>query len=246
MPLLRIGEKSIPYAVRRSARARRLRITVSAAGVEVVAPRHVREADILAFVERSRSWLGAKTRGMQRALRAHPGAARLDSGAHVTLRGRPIALQVAPAGVTRGRVVPGEVLRVEVPGGLREDERTATVEWALRRWLKREARVDAECLVARHGPGRGLVPRGLRIKEQRHLWGSYTAKGVINLNWRLILAPPAVFEYVVVHELCHLRVPNHQRPFWRLVADVLPDYERQRRWLKDNGVLLSLRPGDPF
>ena len=86
------------------------------------------------------------------------------------------------------------------------------------------------------------MPRALRIKEQKQLWGSCSARGTINLNWRLILAPEAVFEYVVVHELCHLRVRNHQQEFWRLVAEVLPDYERHRRWLRANGHLLTLRP----
>ncbi len=69
-------------------------------------------------------------------------------------------------------------------------------------------------------------------------------KGVVNLNWRLILAPPAVFEYVVVHELCHLRQPHHKAAFWRLVGQVLPGFEDQRRWLRANGHLLTLRPGD--
>jgi hypothetical protein len=88
------------------------------------------------------------------------------------------------------------------------------------------------------------MPAAVRIKQHRRLWGSCTSKGAINLNWRLILAPPAVFEYVVVHELCHLREPNHQAPFWRLVGEILPEFEEQRRWLKANGHLLTLRPGD--
>jgi hypothetical protein len=106
------------------------------------------------------------------------------------------------------------------------------------------ARTDAEAYVARHGPPHGLVPSALRIKAQKRLWGSCTAKGAINLNWRLILAPPPVFEYVVVHELCHLRVRNHQAPFWRLVGEVLPGFEQPRRWLKDNGHLLTLKPDE--
>jgi hypothetical protein len=83
----------------------------------------------------------------------------------------------------------------------------------------------------------------VRIKQHKRLWGSCTAKGVVNLNWRLILAPPAVFEYVVVHELCHLRQAHHQAAFWRLVGQILPAYEAQRRWLRTNGHLLTLRPG---
>jgi predicted metal-dependent hydrolase len=97
--------------------------------------------------------------------------------------------------------------------------------------------------VHRHGRRHDLMPAAVRIKQHKRLWGSCTTKRAINLNWRLILAPPAVFEYVVVHELCHLREPNHQAPFWRLVGEILPHFERQRRWLRTNGHLLTLRNG---
>ena len=88
-------------------------------------------------------------------------------------------------------------------------------------------------------PPRGrhdLLPAAVRVKEQKHLWGSCSAKGRVNLNWRLIFAPPAVFEYVVVHELCHLREAHHQAPFWRLVGEILPDFEQRRRWLKRTAI----------
>ena len=87
------------------------------------------------------------------------------------------------------------------------------------------------------------MPKGLRIKDQKQIWGSCSARGLINLNWRLILAPEPVFEYVVVHELCHLRVRNHQKEFWQLVAQILPGLRApERRWLRANGHLLTLRP----
>jgi predicted metal-dependent hydrolase len=89
------------------------------------------------------------------------------------------------------------------------------------------------------------MPAAVRIKDQKRLWGSCSAKGAINLNWRLIFAPPAVFEYVVVHELCHLREAHHQAAFWRLVEQILPEFEAQRLWLRANGHLLTLRPGEP-
>ena len=123
-----------------------------------------------------------------------------------------------------------------------EAAREAAVEAALRRWLKRAALTDARRWVERHGPAHGLVPSALRIKEHKHLWGSCSSKGAVNLNWRLILAPEPVFEYVVVHELCHLRERHHQPAFWRLVGEVLPGYEAQRRWLRAHGQLLSLQP----
>jgi predicted metal-dependent hydrolase len=164
-------------------------------------------------------------------------------GARIPLRGGWQRLRVVAGERTRPLVRhEGDVL-VELPHGLPAKLLESEVERVLTGWLRRQARADAQAVIERYGQHHGLVPRGLVIKAHRTLWGSCTARGVVNLNWRLILAPPAVLEYVVVHELCHLRHRHHQPPFWRLVALLLPDYGRQRRWLRANGHLLSLKPG---
>jgi len=242
MPTLRIGAIAIPYRLRRSRRALRLRITVRPDGVDVVAPVRAGEQEIADFVAHHGDWVQTKVSALRRALAAHPGPERLAAGGRVPFRGRPVELRIAPCAGPRLAVSYRDGFEVRLPARLPEDERDAAVEAALRHWLKREARRDAERWTALHGPRHGLVPRGLRIKEQKQLWGSCSARGTLNLNWRLILAPEAVFEYVVVHELCHLRVRNHQKEFWRLVEQVLPDYDPPRRWLRVNGHLLSLRP----
>ena len=85
----------------------------------------------------------------------------------------------------------------------------------------------------------------IRIGGQRTLWGSCSPRGTLSFNWRLALAPLEVLDYVVVHELCHLRVPNHSRRFWALVERHRPHWRRQRDWLRDNGPeLLAFRPHD--
>ena len=198
-------------------------------------------ADISAFVERNRAWIDARLGAVQRVVAAHPGSARLIDGGVILYRGRPATLRVRAG--ARAQVHEGSDLEVTVPAALTGADQEAAVERLLRRWLAWSAQNDALAYVQRHGPQHGLAPGGIRIKRHKHLWGSCTAKGVVSLNWRLILAPPAVFEYVVVHELCHLRQPHHQAAFWRLVGQVLPGFEDQRRWLKSNGHLLTLRPG---
>jgi len=78
----------------------------------------------------------------------------------------------------------------------------------------------------------------IAIKGQRSLWGSCSRKGNLNFNWRLAAAPPEALDYVVVHELCHLREMNHSRKFWAHVAAACPDYKTHRRWLRDNTAAL--------
>lgn len=80
----------------------------------------------------------------------------------------------------------------------------------------------------------------ITIRDQKTRWGSCSARGTLSFNWRLMLAPPAVLDYVVVHELCHLTHMNHSPAFWALVESVCPDYRIHRQWLKEHGQELIL------
>ncbi len=86
-----------------------------------------------------------------------------------------------------------------------------------------------------------LQPQRLRLSSARTRWGSCSTSGTISLNWRLILAPPAILDYVILHELAHMKIKNHQRAFWELVEKMLPDYIVRRKWLKENGNHLVIR-----
>jgi len=86
----------------------------------------------------------------------------------------------------------------------------------------------------------GKRPKIVKVKEQKRRWGSCTAKGNLYFNWRCIMAPPAVIDYIVVHEMSHLVIPNHSKRFWQKVGSVLPDYKKRRKWLKDNGLRLDI------
>ena len=101
------------------------------------------------------------------------------------------------------------------------------------------ARAGARKLVSALAPQEaerlGVAYTRIRIGGQRTLWGSCSPSGTLSFNWRLVLAPAEVLDYVVVHELCHLRVPNHSRPFWELVEGRRPHWREQRDWLREHG-----------
>ena len=107
--------------------------------------------------------------------------------------------------------------------------------------LKRAARDDFSQRVARFAPLVGVRPQALSVRTQHSRWGSCSSKGSLSLNALLMLAPEAVRDYVVVHELCHLKEMNHSARFWAEVARVLPDYRTWRDWLKANGHALLQR-----
>lgn len=235
------GER-IAYELRRSRRARRLRIVVTPGRVEVVVPRRVSERQARAFVASKAAWLRRHTE----ALRAGGPAAlprRFEDGARLVLRGRPLRLAVEAGDVSRTGPVEADLdrgaLRLRVPRSADPDRREAAARRAVHRWLDRRLLAEADSVALRCRDRLGAVPTAFRVREQKTLWGSCGRDGVIRLNRRLAAAPAEVFEYVVVHELCHLVEPGHGPRYWRLVARLLPGYEVPRAWLKRNGVALG-------
>jgi predicted metal-dependent hydrolase len=161
---------------------------------------------------------------------------------------------------------PGEPLELVVPVGTSErlvDHALATQrDWLARRLAaERPPVLDLGSVTLTEAEGRRLARdcvgeagervasqlevsfRRITIRDTRSLWGSCSPTGRLSFSWRLILGPPEVLEYVVAHELCHLRIGGHPPSFWRLVESVRPTYRREREWLRDHGwELLAYRP----
>ena len=108
---------------------------------------------------------------------------------------------------------------------------------------RRGARELVTAVVEDEARALGVRYARIEIRGQRTRWGSCSSRGTLSFNWRLALAPPSVLDYVVVHELCHLREPNHSPRFWALVADRRPGWRVERDWLREHGAeLLAFRP----
>jgi predicted metal-dependent hydrolase len=108
------------------------------------------------------------------------------------------------------------------------------------RWYKEQALKIISERVRVLGDSYGFALKRVKITSARTRWGSCSADGTLNFTWRLVMAPLSVVDYVVVHELSHLRVKNHSRRFWKVVEDILPGYQAQRKWLRQNGEKLGL------
>jgi predicted metal-dependent hydrolase len=108
---------------------------------------------------------------------------------------------------------------------------------------RRAARELVRMLIDDEADELGVEPGQIQIRDQRTRWGSCSSTGTLSFNWRLVLAPFEVLDYVVVHELCHLRVANHSRRFWQLVETRRPGWRAQKAWLDEHGPeLLAFRP----
>jgi predicted metal-dependent hydrolase len=161
-----------------------------------------------------------------------------------------------PWGEAPRLTVPRETRRADVERLLEE-----TGPWVAKQRLRQVPRLDLDPSAVSESEARraarevisslaqvesvriGVEYRRIRIGGQRTLWGSCSSRGTLSFNWRLVLAPAEVLDYVVVHELCHLRIPNHSRRFWALVERHRPHWHQQREWLREYGSeLLAFRP----
>lgn len=212
------------YAVRRSHRARRVVLRVTAAGlVEVVIPwrARVRPAEIESFVLDHADWISATKKRLQ-----VPQRLPFEQRETILWRGTPTCLRLEAA--PRGSVTPREGhVTVAAP-------HTAASGAVFAAWAARQALPVFEAAVAHHAAIMGVSYEHVRVSNAATRWGSCSARGRISLSWRLMLAPPQVLDAVVAHELAHVRVPNHSADFYRVLLAHCPDYRNQHRWLKEH------------
>ncbi len=216
----------LPYRIRRSDRASRVRVSVDASGdVEVVLPRRSPASAAPAAIDELRPWIERRLREAS-AVRAAVAA----RGATLPYLGTQLAL-TPEQGRTRVHRA-GE--RLLVPA----DEARAPA--AIERWYRRAAAREIAPRLDAAARALGTTYTTLSIRGQRTRWGSCTARGAMSFNWRLLLAPEPVLDYVVWHEACHLRVMDHSPRFWELVRSHCPEFEEHRRWLRLQGSTLVL------
>ncbi|HWI72064.1 MAG TPA: SprT family zinc-dependent metalloprotease [Baekduia sp.] len=218
------------YSVRRSDRARRVRVRVDPrdGSVEVVLPRRAAAREAASAVAELGGWI-ARRRAEVAVAQARV-AARAGT---VPYLGEVLSLRPE---VGRTRVHRrGDVLLV--PDAEIGSE---VMRSALERWYRRQARIEIAPRLDAAAAAVGRSYTKLSIRDQRTRWGSCSSQGAMSFNWRLLLAPEAVLEYVVRHEAAHLAVMDHSPRFWAVMARLMPGYEAPRRWLRDHGATLVL------
>lgn len=223
------------YALRRSDRARNIRITVGGDGVVLTIPQRTAERHGHAFVRERSAWI---RRRLAAAEAADEIVARrtLTDGSSVPLLGRGLTLRLleGPSGRVTFKEAAGE-LWVRVP-----DHRRETVAAALERWYRRIAREvflsRLNACVDRNGTDYARIA----VRDQKTRWGSCSRSGTISFNWRLMLAPSSVVDYVIEHEAAHIEVPSHSDRFWALMDERVADWRESRSWLHRNGATLRL------
>ena len=219
------------YRIRRSDRARRVRVSVDGAGVvEVVLPRRAPERHAAEAVRELAPWIERRRRAAARAAAEVARAQARVAARSGTVPYLGVDLVLMPEAARTRVHRRGDVLLVP-PGDAKP---------ALERWYRRQARLEIAPRLDAATARAGTKYSGLTIRGQRTRWASCSSKGAMSFNWRLLLAPPEVLDYVVEHEVCHIEVMDHSPRFWALLAARVPDWRARSAWLRRYGSTLVL------
>jgi hypothetical protein len=232
------GGEAICFLIERTARRKTVAISVGYEGVRVLAPSDVSDDHILGVVRKKGRWVLGK-QAAYRELGSAAGTREFISGETFHYLGRPYRLKLVPdeATVVTRIVARGSHLIAPVPTSADDMIRRSSVRSGLRLWYHERAKT--------HFPARAKAMAGLlgikaptvEIVDQSKRWGSCDAHGRIRLNWRLVMAPMSLADYVIAHEACHILEHNHARRFWRSLEVIMPDYETRLRKLDSLGHL---------
>ena len=245
MNSIQYGNKRISYEIKRGNRKKTVAIHVNpTATVTVLAPRRLNEERIRAIVQRKARWILEKQEFLKR--NEHLSSPKgFVSGESFPYLGRQYRLKIIRSNNGAGgicKLINGR-FQVEVEGGLGAEEEKGSVRKALTVWYLRHAGEKVKERIDQLAKQLGKYPQRIEIKDQKRRWGSCSRSGVIRLNWKIIMTPISILDYVIVHELCHLVHPHHSPQFWNKVQSILPDHKKRRDLLRQHSLRIDALPG---
>jgi predicted metal-dependent hydrolase len=244
---LPLPDGSIPYLIRRTSRARRLRVTIDPAlGVVVSLPPPTRrgwahpQTLVEDFLRDRERWIRRHLERLQRERAEIASRGGIADGSLLRFRGELHRLRFESVD---GRLPRSTVLRLGNGDGDELLLRIASADRrpageVLRAWFRERAAAAIDGQIGAHGPALGVTPSAVTLRDPRTRWGSASRQGRLSFSWRLVLAPPEALETVVIHELAHLRHFGHGPRFWGLVASRCPDHRTWRTWLREHSLEL--------
>lgn len=233
-----LGNKELQYILTRSSR-KTVGIAIEKNGlVKVTSPIRVSETYINELLQKKSSWILKKLSDIEtRASKANK-AKVFEEGEFYSYLGKEYKLKLVKNSDLKKPTVrlENENLIITLPNNFEAEK----IKDILKLWYVKQFKHVIEDRIKYYSSIIGVFPQKITIREQKTRWGSCSAKGNINLNWKLIMAPLEVLEYVVIHELCHMKEMNHSKKFWNLVENIFPQHKKYRAWLKDNGDNLGI------
>ncbi|ACL69205.1 M48 family metallopeptidase [Halothermothrix orenii] len=240
MQQVRIGNTVIKYNIVRTNRKTVGLIVDPEDGVIVRSPERLSDDRIRKLLKKKARWLMEKLR-LINEFKPKPASYEFLSGEKLPYLGRKYRLKVTKDDGIKSvkvRLYQGK-FEINVSSSIKREEKRDKIRKALIKWYKEHAKDKINERVRIYQNRIGVKPNNIIVKEQKKRWGSCSSKGNININWRIIMAPMSVVDYIVVHELVHLIHPDHSVNFWELVETVITDYREKQKWLRINGRALD-------
>ena len=234
MKEIRIGNTAIAYTVRENSKTERITINVTPGKVEVVVPSSAPDVVIEDFVYRKKRWIFEKKdevdKAAQKLTLSRP--TQFRTGAKILYRGRMMKIHINRENVKKIAIAYKNGFYITIPETMKDSD--IFIGRQIESWMRKHLAQDCASFAVHYSKKLQLYPKDIRVKEQKHLWGSCSKDGIININWQLIFAPKQILEYVIAHEICHLRHRNHSEEFRRLLKTVFPEWEQCKTWLEKN------------
>ncbi|WP_422384323.1 M48 family metallopeptidase [Roseibium album] len=226
------GGETFAFQIERTARRKTVAISVGFDGVRVLAPPDLDDDHVLSIVRKKGAWLLRK-QAAYRELGGQPVAKEFVSGETFHYLGRQYRLKLIPdeTALTTRVAARGSTLVAPVPSNEHPSVQRSAVRSGLKRWYRAHANQHFPVRARMIAETLGIPTPTVTVVDQSKRWGSCDARGHIRLNWRLVMAPMPLVDYVIAHEACHVLEHNHSRRFWRSLETIMPDYEDRLRRL---------------
>ncbi len=233
------GNKKIKFTVKRGRRKKTVAIHIQPnTAVVVLSPQFIEDMKIKEIVLKRAKWIIEKQEKLNK-IRADISKKDFVSGEAFPYLGRQYRLKVirSISSEEKCKLFNGR-FQVLISKKLKGNAAKEAIRCKLVEWYMERAQEKINERINRYSPQIGKWPKKVIIKNQEKRWGSCSSLGVLRFNWKAIMAPITALDYIVVHELCHLKCHDHSKKYWRSVESIIPDYMKHRNWLKDNSIRL--------
>lgn len=233
--------KNHKVVFRRSKRARRLRLQMDNEGkITLVAPWRTSKWTINLFLKKHASWIEEQIKKIEKQRKLRP-EFKYRTGDIYYYFGEPIILQVNPSDRKRPMIrIRDNKMFITLHRNISKSDGVTAIKKIIEQFYRKKAEEVIHDRLQFFNEHYGFHYNRITLRNQKSRWGSCSRLKNLNFNWRLIMAPIEVIDYVIAHEMCHLKEMNHSSRYWKLVAETIPDYKEVRKWLRKNHYLLTI------
>lgn len=235
-----IKEITIPYELINNEKSKSIRISIGIEGMKVSKPKRVKLEQVEELLSLKANWIYKHYIQFEQ-IKTNKYKRQWQSEEKVLYKGIEHSAKIHEYNGKKARLEFGaNNFEIFVNNTLSSEEKKESIEDAFKKWFIKMAKEAIGERLEFYCNKIGLSYNKFKIKEQKTRWGSCSKQKNLNLNWKLIMAPPWVADYVVLHEVCHLKYLNHSKDYWNMVSLYMPEYKKAQQWLKKNGQTLGI------